>query len=630
MALQLYWNRCQGDAWADLFAVDAGHAHFNGLVGIYIVWHGGKTPATVRVGQGLIRDVIRSLREDLAVTVFRDQSLFITWARVDPAQISNVERYLGEVLKPKVPGRLPDVNPVEVNLPTQPLPSGSPSPAPSDQPSQHWQDLVVHAIAPKAIDKANFAPPPPPEPPKPAPEPAQPAPEPSPEPAKPVPEPVMPPREKKILSSLQRRFDDVMASLAKPVSKGLFGAAAPPKVDEERLVLDVVQMILEEAVRNRASDIHIEPFEEEFRVRYRIDGILDPALRMARRLNIRVVSGMRVMCGLDPEQGANTSKPQDGRMMISVDGQEVDLRLSTFPTSYGDKAVIRLIHRSAKVPDFVQLGLRASDIETIGQVAHRPQGMIIVTGPAGSGKSTSIYAVLQGLNDVTRNIVTLEDPIEMKLYGINQGPIHTKTGFTFAEGLRSILRQDPNVIMVGEIRDKETAEIAMSASLTGHLLFSTLHTNSALGAITRFLDMGLEPYLIASALTAVFAQRLARRLCDRCREAYTPSRDILDRIGELAERSGASFDTGKIGQLYRAVGCEACRGSGYNGRVLLFESLVLLPSIRRLILQKVAVQDLQGQAFKDGMITLLADGFIKASTGLTTIEEVVRLVGGEA
>jgi len=300
------------------------------------------------------------------------------------------------------------------------------------------------------------------------------------------------------------------------------------------------------------------------------------------------------------------------------------MRLSTFPTPHGDKAVLRIIPRKAVIPRLEDLGLLPQTVAQLNRLIRLPQGMIVVTGPTGSGKSTTLYTMLAALNEPSRNIVTLEDPIEKKIPGINQGSLNPKSGFTFSQGLRSILRQDPNVIMVGEIRDVETAEIAMSASLTGHLLFTTLHTNSALGAITRLLDMGLEPFLISAALTAVCGQRLARRVCETCREAYSPSMDERAELADLLKRAGGQ--PVRFGdQLMRGKGCEDCRGSGYKGRVMLFELIELSPAVRQMILKKGDLGDIQAQALSDGMSTLLIDGLRKAAMGITTVSEVVRV-----
>lgn len=431
------------------------------------------------------------------------------------------------------------------------------------------------------------------------------------------------------VSGLQTQFNGLLAKFSQPAAKaGFFGGQQAVKTPQiETLVIDTLKLILEEAVRMQASDVHVEPLENVLRVRFRLDGLLTEVLKIPRALDMRVVSLLRVNCGLDPEQGAATGKPQDGRMAVTVDGQEADLRLSTFPTSYGDKAVLRVIPRHKTIPKLEELGLRPGVLELLREIISRPQGMVIVSGPAGTGKSTTLYTMLQALNSPARNIVTLEDPIELKIEGITQGAVQSRIGLTFSEGLRSILRQDPNVIMVGEIRDRETAEIAMSAALTGHLLFTTLHTNSALGAVARLLDMGLEPFLISSALSAVFAQRLARRLCMQCREPVSGASPTLALAEKMALRSGVAVSANFFKSLYRSKGCPACRQTGYLGRMLLFEAVVLSSALRQQILRKAALDDMRKTAAAEGTETLLLDGFHKVAAGLTSIEELIRVAG---
>jgi len=435
--------------------------------------------------------------------------------------------------------------------------------------------------------------------------PAEPAPgaKPSPRPQR---GPVLPP----VPGRLQRRFDDLTR-----VRKG-----------SENVIIQVVQLILEEAARIKASDIHLEPVEFRMRVRFRIDGMLEEMLVVPDTRRVPAIQRVRVMCGLDPEQGASTAKPQEGRMVVSVDGQDIDLRLSTFPTAYGDKAVLRLIYRSDEEPELSELGFPPVTTEKIRRLIQRPKGMIIITGPAGSGKSTTLYTMLQALNVPTRNIVTLEDPVEMKIPGLNQCTVFPRRGFTFADGLRSILRQDPNVIMVGEIRDSETAEIAMSASLTGHMLLTTLHTNSAAGAVTRLLDMGLEPYLIASAVTAVFAQRLIRQVCPDCRESYTPEKAVLEELRESSKRAGLREPLESI-RFFRGKGCDTCRGTGYKGRLMLVELLQQFPDFRQKVLEKATLEDIQLAAVSSGMDPLAAHGMRMVAEGKTTLEELFRVVG---
>jgi len=379
-------------------------------------------------------------------------------------------------------------------------------------------------------------------------------------------------------------------------------------------VVDVTQMVLREAMLSRASDIHLEPWADRLRVRFRIDGILEEVLDIPHALNIRLASHFRVMCGLDPEKGGGTGKPQDGRMVAAVDGNEADLRLATFPTAYGDKVVLRILPRRHKVPELEELGLRPVHVETVRQLIARPQGMIIVTGPSGSGKSTTLYTILHTLNAESRNIVTLEDPVEVNIPGITQGAIQPNIGFTFAGGLRAILRQDPNVIMVGESRDSETAEIAMRAALTGHLIFTTLHTNSALGAVTRLLDMGIEPFLVTSTLMAAMGQRLVRTICPDCKESYKPDPELLPRDLVL--------EKGQV--LYRGKGCRKCRGTGYYGRQGLFELMVANDAIREKAMARSQTSEIIAAAKAGGLRLLREDGWIKVRAGITTPDEVIR------
>ena len=608
-SLSVYWNRCQGDTWAELFAVDLNDPHFDGLEGVYMVWMGGSQPAAICAGSGLIREKLAERRNEPQIQGLKEKSLLVTWAKVDTISRTGVERWLLENLRPKLTNPIPGSVAVEVNLP------GRPSTAPRDAgdgPRQSFEDLTkpdaeppaTHTAGPKMAEPAA----------------ATPAPRPAGTPA--------PGENPSLRLPLQPAFADLLAK-AKSVKTGgggLFGGGAKPKPEEEKLVSDTVQMILRHAAALKASDVHMEPLENALRVRFRVDGLLEEVLQIPNLYNLRVVSHIRVMCGLDPERGIGTSRPEDGRMAFNHEGMETDLRLSTFPTSYGDKSVLRLIPRSSKVPNIEDLGLASKTVEALKALATRPQGMFIVTGPTGSGKSTTLYTLLQSINTPSRNIVTLEDPIEKKIPGINQGMIQPKAGFGFAEGLRAILRQDPNVIMVGEIRDLETAEIAVSASLTGHMIFTTLHTNSALGAITRLFDMGLEPFLIASALTAVSAQRLARRVCQDCAQPYEATPAEAAEIEERVRKAGIKFPQGLMQGLKRGAGCEACRKSGYSGRVLLFEYTAITPNLRQLILKKAPMDELRLAALHDAMEPMILDGLRKAGEGITTISEVFRVV----
>ncbi len=603
--LNLSWNRCTGDRWGDLFAVDLSSRHFDGLIGVYLAWSGGQAPTPLAAGQGPIREMLAALREEPALAPFRGAGVFVTWARAEPVLCDGIERFLVETLQPKVRRTPPAAPIVEVNLPgREPLAAAVPAVRETSQPDQIWDDMAAARPSPQQAAAAAVQAPP-------APAPIE---------AAPV---AVAPRKITRLQAAVNAILEKRSKAAKPAG-GFFGGSKP-KDEKESLVGEVMQAILEEAVGTGASDIHIEPQESATRVRLRVDGVLDEALVLTNGLELRLVSYIRVLCNLDPEKGVGTGKPEDGRMAVNVAGKEADLRLSTFPTGHGDKAVLRVIPRGQEVPTLTELGLRPETIASIEEMIHRPQGMIVVTGPTGSGKSTTLYTLLQRLNDRSRNIVTLEDPIEKKIPGVSQGVLAPKAGFTFSEGLRAILRQDPNVIMVGEIRDVETAEIAMSAALTGHMLLTTLHTNSAVGAVSRLLDMGLEPFLISSALTAVFAQRLARRLCPDCREPGPVQPAEREQILELGRRAGLQIE-GIGDQTYRGRGCSSCRDTGYRGRLVLFETVRITPALRELILAKASIDQLRTQALKDGSELLVADGLLKAAAGLTTLAELARVV----
>jgi type II secretory ATPase GspE/PulE/Tfp pilus assembly ATPase PilB-like protein len=601
-SLPIYWNRCEGDIWGELYAVNLNDPHFDNLEGVYMVWLGGSKPAAICAGSGLIREKLAERRASPELMLLREKSLLVTWAKVDGIASAGVERWLLENLRPKIPNRIPDSLPVEVNLPGRP---GQAAPDAGTPPSQLFQDMSHPEAAPPSTHSAG---------------PVMTEAAPTPAPAKPA-AATGPQR-----LPLQAEFVEMVKKAKETTKGGMFGGGGKAKPEDEKLVSDTVQRILKEAVKLRASDVHLEPLDNSLRVRFRVDGILEEMLQIPSALNLRVVSHIRVTCGLDPERGIGTSKPEDARMSMVQDGVEVDLRLSTFPTTNGDKAVLRLIPRSSAVPGIEELGLEPKVTEALRAVITRPQGMFIVTGPTGSGKSTTLYTLLQLVNSPSRNIVTLEDPIEKKIPGVNQGMIQPKAGFGFAEGLRAILRQDPNVIMVGEIRDLETAEIAVSASLTGHMIFTTLHTNSALGSITRLFDMELEPFLIASALTAVSAQRLARRVCETCAQSYEPTAAEIAEIDHRVTSGGIKAPEGLLKGLKRGAGCVACRQSGYLGRVLLFEYVAITPTLRAMILKKASLDELRAAALKDGNEPLISDGLRKAANGITSISEVFRVV----
>jgi general secretion pathway protein E len=414
---------------------------------------------------------------------------------------------------------------------------------------------------------------------------------------------------------------------AEATSDGDGGAAL--EEDAERLkdlaseapVIRLVNQIIGRAVETHASDIHVEPFEDRLRVRYRYDGVLHEADSPAARLAPAIISRIKIMAKLDI---AERRLPQDGRIKMAVRGTEIDFRVSTIPSLYGEKVVLRVLDRSSVVFDYARLGLPPRVVEAWTKSLELPNGILLVTGPTGSGKTTTLYTGLTTINAVSRNIVTVEDPIEYQLNGINQIQTKPQIGLTFAALLRSILRQDPDVIMVGEIRDLETAQIAVQAALTGHLVLSTLHTNSASATITRLRDMGLEDYLVTAVLRGVLAQRLVRRLCENCkREAEAPP-ELIKRF-DLEARAGG----GKV-RLWHPVGCAQCRSTGYRGRQAIAEFLVPDADIEHLIFSKADQSEIERAAVKGGMVTMFQAGLDAAVAGTTTIEEVVRSIRAEA
>ncbi|MDP3998032.1 MAG: GspE/PulE family protein [bacterium] len=395
------------------------------------------------------------------------------------------------------------------------------------------------------------------------------------------------------------------------------------EVIREAPIAKIVSTILDYAVRSRSSDVHLEPQEGRVRVRYRIDGILYEKLALPKNIHEAVVSRIKILSGMKIDE---KRIPQDGRFNFKAGDQEVDLRVSTAPTTNGEKVVMRLLRKTGGVPSLPDLGLRGPALKNLEVSILRPYGVIIVCGPTGSGKTTTLYAVLSKLNTTKVNIMTLEDPVEYEIAGINQIQINPGAGLTFATGLRSFLRQDPNIILVGEIRDQETTGLAIQAALTGHLVFSTLHTNSSSGALPRLLDMGAEPFLLASCINAVVGQRICRKICPTCRESYEPpsevAQDIQNVLGKLLPPSALN---GKKLTLYRGKGCEECGNVGYFGRVGIFEVLPVTEKIGRLILEHGSADDVQAEAIKEGMITMKQDGYLKMIEGMTSIEEVLRV-----
>jgi type II secretory ATPase GspE/PulE/Tfp pilus assembly ATPase PilB-like protein len=379
---------------------------------------------------------------------------------------------------------------------------------------------------------------------------------------------------------------------------------------QEPTVINLVNLIIAQAVQNRASDIHVEPFETDLKVKYRIDGILREMAPPPKALQPAIISRVKVMANMDI---AERYIPQDGQIQLTVSGRSIDLRVSTVPTVYGESVVMRILDKSAVLFGVNELGFSPEMEADFLRVVRRNNGIILVTGPTGSGKTTTLYAGIHRIYTPERNFVTIEDPVEYHLYGVNQIQVNIKRGLTFATGLRHIVRQDPDVIMVGEIRDRETADIAIRAALTGHLVFSTLHTNSAAGAIARLLDMGVDPYLIASSLLGILAQRLARKICPNCKEEYTPSKDNL-----LAFQKTVNGTT----RFYRGTGCDECQRVGYLGRTGIFEMLLLDDTLRDLILTRPSTSQI---ARESGIVPLREDGWRKVAAGITTVEEVLRV-----
>ncbi len=387
----------------------------------------------------------------------------------------------------------------------------------------------------------------------------------------------------------------------------------------EAPVIRLVNLVINRAVEQRASDIHIEPFEQELKIRYRIDGVLHDVETPPRRLQAAIVSRVKIMAKLNI---AERRLPQDGRIKLRIMGREIDLRVSTLPTLYGESVVMRILDRSGIVLDLAQLGFEPDTLGPFNQLIVRPYGMVLVTGPTGSGKTTTLYAALEKINSPEKKIITIEDPVEYQLNGVNQIHVRSQIGLSFANGLRSIVRQDPDVIMVGEIRDAETAEIAIQAALTGHLVFSTLHTNDAAGAVARLLEMGVEDYLLASSLLGVLAQRLVRRVCANCRVPADPG---VETLSDLATK-----DTRSHGTVYEARGCEECAGTGYRGRCGIYELLVVGDQVRDLILKRASADMIKQEAVRRGMRTLREDGWLKVrQEGVTTVAELLRVTQEE-
>lgn len=432
--------------------------------------------------------------------------------------------------------------------------------------------------------------------------------------------------EGEILGAINRSFDRLSGS-AKEVIEDLSGESLEsistvweePKdlldLVDEAPIIKLLNSLLFQAVKDRASDIHVEPYEREVEVRFRVDGILYPVLSPPKVVQEALSSRVKIMAGLDISE---KRLPQDGKIRLLVAGKDIDVRVSIIPTTHGERIVLRLLDRKGEIMSLERLGLSPGRVAEMRSLLARNSGIILVTGPTGSGKTTTLYSAINSINSTRRNIITIEDPVEYQFKGIGQVHVNPRIGLSFASGLRSILRQDPDIIMVGEIRDRETAEIAIQASLTGHLVLSTLHTNDTASAVARLVDMGVEPYLVATSLSAILAQRLVRALCRHCRVEYAPS----DAEARLFKAPPAS--------LWRAAGCAKCFNTGYHGRIGIFEFLGIGPQARQLILKSQDADTIRKHAVSMGLKTMIEDGLEKAASGLTSIEEVVRVVNDES
>lgn len=387
----------------------------------------------------------------------------------------------------------------------------------------------------------------------------------------------------------------------------------------DKPAVQLANLIFNQAVRSGASDVHIEPQDKKLRVRFRIDGVLHEVMQPPHRLHGPLVSRIKVMAGMDI---ANKRIPQDGRITLKLEGRVIDFRVASLPSAYGEKLTLRLLDRSARLITLPELGFPEIQLNRFRKAINTPYGCVLVTGPTGSGKTTTLYGALEELNSVEKHIITVEDPIEYRMNGLNQVQVNPRAGLTFANGLRSILRSDPDIIMIGEIRDHETARIAIESSLTGHLVLSTLHTNDAAGAITRLGDMEIEPYLTASAVIAVLAQRLVRTLCRQCREPYIAKRrELLESMPDFPLKSEEEHIT-----LYKPVGCIRCSNTGYKGRMGVYELLLVSETIKHMTIERRSAGEIADQAIKEGMVSLRRDGLIKVRKGLTSIEETLRVL----
>ncbi len=429
-----------------------------------------------------------------------------------------------------------------------------------------------------------------------------------------------------LLKVIKERYEDSVNSDVRAIlkdedimgRKGVTGATKS-KILREDPIPNIVNQVLKDAIGSRASDVHIEPLEDRTRIRFRIDGILQERLVLPHAVHDALVSRIKIVSNLKIDE---KRLPQDGRFNFKTDDNEIDLRISTLPTVNGEKVVMRLLRKTGGASSLGDLGLRGKALEDLERSIEKPHGIILVTGPTGSGKTTTLYSALTKLNTAKVNIMTLEDPVEYQMAGVNQVQVNAAIGLTFASGLRSFLRQDPNIIMVGEIRDSETAELAIQASLTGHLVLSTLHTNSAAGSLPRLMDMGAETFLLASTMIAIEAQRVVRKICDSCKTPYVPLEPEIENMKDIL---GSSYPEEGVSQLYKGQGCTECNNGGYLGRTGIYEVLPVTDKIAKMILERKSSAEIEKQAVSEGMITMKQDGYLKVIEGITTIEEVLRV-----
>ncbi len=415
-----------------------------------------------------------------------------------------------------------------------------------------------------------------------------------------------------------RSFDESVTELTSGGEEEAEDLRDIEAASEDAPIVKLVNMLISKAVGDRASDIHVEPTDREVRIRYRIDGVLHEVMRTPKNAHAATISRLKIMADIDI---AERRRPQDGRISVRLPGAKVDLRVSTLPTIYGEKVVMRILDTSTGLLTLSDLGFEEDTHARYEKAFRKPYGTILVCGPTGSGKSTTLYATLNVLNDPDRNIITIEDPVEYRLPGINQVQVNRRAGLTFASALRSFLRQDPDIMLVGEIRDLETASIAIESALTGHMVLSTLHTNTAPAAVTRLIEMGIEPFLVSSAIDAILAQRLARRLCEKCKEPYEPAASALLDAGWPEE----ALDLDGVPKLYRAIGCSSCASTGYRGRLAIHELMVMTEEIERLTVERASGEEITRMAVTQGMRTLRLDGLKKVAAGLSSVEEVLRV-----